>query len=55
LAKPRHIAIATPGMEKSAGPLAETSGIERANLATTPCGAGLPLSNDVVFHISRIG
>ena len=48
MAKLRHIAISVPDLEKSARFYEETFGLKRVNLAVTPFGDGLSLSDGVV-------
>lgn len=48
MAKLRHIAISVPDLEKSARFYEETFGLKRVNLAITPYGDGLSLSDGVI-------
>ena len=48
MAKLRHIAISVPDIEKSAKFYEETFGLQRVNLAITPSGDGLSLSDGVI-------
>lgn len=48
MAKLRHIAISVPDLEKSAKFYEETFGLKRVNLAITPYGDGLSLSDGVI-------
>ena len=48
MAKLRHIAISVPDLEKSARFYEETFGLTRVNLAITPYGDGLSLSDGVI-------
>lgn len=48
MAKLRHIAISVPDIEKSAKFYEETFGLKRVNLAITPYGDGLSLSDGVI-------
>ena len=48
MAKLRHIAISVPDLEKSAKFYEETFGLTRVNLAITPYGDGLSLSDGVI-------
>ena len=48
MAKLRHIAISVPDIEKSAKFYEETFGLKRVNLAVTPYGDGLSLSDGVI-------
>jgi methylmalonyl-CoA/ethylmalonyl-CoA epimerase len=48
MAKLRHIAISVPDIERSAKFYEETFGLKRVNLAVTPYGDGLSLSDGVI-------
>ena len=48
IAKLRHIAISVPDLERSAKFYEETFGLKRVNLAITPYGDGLSLSDGVI-------
>lgn len=48
MAKLRHIAISVPDIEKSAKFYEDTFGLKRVNLAVTPYGDGLSLSDGVI-------